>query len=158
MPTIWGLNFWSECLGSLKPWRSKAEKNCGINSPKNSLRNLPAISPKFVRPKVIQKQTTTHDSQPSGITAEKGFPRQKKNAFPTENMHFPAERCLFLQKIRTFLQKNAVFGAHMAGNCRTLQEGFRARESRALANFHKKKKAQPESALQNLGNNSLFLA
>ena len=46
-------------------------------------------------------------------------------------MHFPAaEEC-------TFLQKNAVLGGQMAGNRRKLQEGFRAEESRALANFHK---------------------
>ena len=45
-------------------------------------------------------------------------------------MHFPAEKC-------TFLQKNAVFGGHMARNRRKLQEGFRAQESRTLANFHK---------------------
>ena len=37
----------------------------------------------------------------------------------SKNMHFPAENC-------TFLQKNVVFGVHMAGNRRKLQEGFRA--------------------------------
>ena len=42
-------------------------------------------------------------------------------------MGFPAEKGLFLQK-------NAVGGGHR----RKPQEGFRAQESRALANFHKK--------------------
>ena len=50
--------------------------------------------------------------------------------FPYQKMHFPAEKC-------TFLQKNAVFRGHVAGNRRKLQEGFRAQESRTLANFHK---------------------
>ena len=58
-------------------------------------------------------------------------------------MPFPAEKCPFLQKMPfpaekcTFLQKNAVFGAHMAENRRKSQEGFRAREARALDNFQK---------------------
>ena len=46
-------------------------------------------------------------------------------------MTFPEEKC-------TFLQKNAAFGGHIAGNRRKSQEGFRAQESRTLANFHKK--------------------
>ena len=45
-------------------------------------------------------------------------------------MHFRAERC-------TFLQKNAVCRGHKVGNRKKLQEGFRAQESRTLANFHK---------------------
>ena len=40
-------------------------------------------------------------------------------------MHFPAEKCGFV--------------GCMGGNRRKLQEGFRAQESRPLANFHKKK-------------------
>ena len=63
------------------------------------------------------------------------FPTEKcnflpKNALSCRKMHFPAEKC-------TFLQKNAAFSGHMAGNRRKLQEGFRAQESRTLANFHK---------------------
>ena len=69
-------------------------------------------------------------------------------------MHFPAEKCVFFQRDAlscrkmpfpaeecTFLQTNAVFRGHMAGNRRKLQEGFRAQESRALANFDKKQTA-----------------
>ena len=81
---------------------------------------------------------------PPEQTAEKWFFLAEKCIFPTEKcnflpknavsyrkMHFPAEKC-------AFLQKNAVFGGwHMAGNRRKLQEGFRAQESRTLANFHK---------------------
>ena len=58
-------------------------------------------------------------------------------------MRFPTEKCTFLQKNAfpaekcIFLQKNALFGGHVAGNRRNLQEGFRAQESRTLANFHK---------------------
>ena len=55
-------------------------------------------------------------------------------------MHFPAEKC-------TFLQKNAVFGGHMAGNRRKLQEGFRAQESRTLATFHKIGLTLPKSQI-----------
>ena len=36
-----------------------------------------------------------------------------------------------------FLRKMWFLGRHMAGNHRKLQEGFRAQESRTLANFHK---------------------
>ena len=35
------------------------------------------------------------------------------------------------------MQKDAIFGAHMAGNRRKLQKGVRAQESRTLSNFHK---------------------
>ena len=64
-----------------------------------------------------------------------GFPVGKciflqKDTLSYRKMHFPAEKC-------TFLHKNAVFGWHSTGNCRKLQEGFRAQESRTLANFHK---------------------
>ena len=43
-------------------------------------------------------------------------------------MHFPAEAC-------AFLHKNVVL--RVVGNRRKLQEGFKAQESRTLANFHK---------------------
>ena len=53
-------------------------------------------------------------------------------------MSFPAETCIFLQKNAFLAEKMAVFGGgHMAGNHRKFQEGFRAQESRTLANFHK---------------------
>ena len=53
----------------------------------------------------------------------------RKRALSSRKMRFPAEKC-------TFLEKNAAFGGHMAGNCRKLEDGFRAQESRALANFY----------------------
>ena len=60
---------------------------------------------------------------------------QKKWVFPAETscrrMPFPAAKC-------TFLQKNAAFGGRITGNRRKSQAGFRAQESRALANFQKK--------------------
>ena len=69
-------------------------------------------------------------------------------------MGFPAEKYSFVQKMRlhrekmpfpaekyTFLQKNAVFGM---AHGRKPQEGFRAQESRALANFHKIQSAPAE--------------
>ena len=52
-------------------------------------------------------------------------------------MHFPAEKCIFLQKNALSCTKMRFSGGHMAGNRRKLQEGFRAQESRTLANFHK---------------------
>ena len=64
-----------------------------------------------------------------------GCPTEKctflqKNALSCRKKHFPAEKC-------TLLPKNASSVGHMAGNHRKLQAGFRAQESRTLANFHK---------------------
>ena len=61
----------------------------------------------------------------------------QKNTFSSRKMHFPADNRIFLQKKCIFVQKHAVLGGHIAGNRRKLQEGFRAQESRTLANFHK---------------------
>ena len=63
----------------------------------------------------------------------------QENAFSCRKMHFPIEkvRAFLHRKMRTFLQKNVVFGGHITGNRRKSQEGFRAQESRTLANFHK---------------------
>ena len=62
-------------------------------------------------------------------------------------MHFPGDRC-------TFLQKHMVFRGGKARNRRKLQEGFRAQESRTLANFHKKPyyRVPPFSFLEGLCN------
>ena len=65
--------------------------------------------------------------------------------FSCRRMHFPAEKGFSCRKMRfpeekkrsTFLLENAAFGGHIAGNLRKSQEGFRAQESRTLANFHK---------------------
>ena len=64
----------------------------------------------------------------------------QKNAISYRKMHFPAEKCMFLQKHALSCRKMQFSGGggHMAGNRRKLQEGFRAQESRALANFHKR--------------------
>ena len=75
------------------------------------------------------------------------FPAEKKKSIFLEKgvfffylaMHFPAKKKTHL------LQKNALScrkmrfsgGQHIAGNRRKSQEGFRAQESRTLANFHK---------------------
>ena len=72
---------------------------------------------------------------PSANCRKMRFPAAKctflqKNALSSRKMRFPAEKC-------TFLEKNAAFGEPMAGNCRKLQDGFRAQESRTLANFYK---------------------
>ena len=88
---------------------------------------------------------------PPEQTAEDWIFLQRKCSSPTKkNCHILTEKCTFLQnraffflqkKKGTFLQKNAFFffggGGHMAGNLRKLQEGFRAQESRTLANFYK---------------------
>ena len=52
----------------------------------------------------------------------------EKIAYSCRKMHFPAEKC--------------GFGGHMTGNRRKSQEGCRAQEARALANFHKKPGAE----------------
>ena len=55
-------------------------------------------------------------------------------------MQFPTEKCTFLQKNAFSCRKNANSCRKMrflAGSRRKLQEGFRAQESRTLANFHK---------------------
>ena len=52
-------------------------------------------------------------------------------------MPFPTEKCTFLQKNALSRRKMWWSGGHMAGNRRKFQEGFRAQESRTLANFHK---------------------
>ena len=64
-----------------------------------------------------------------------------KWGFPIHT-YFPTETCIFLQK-HVFscrnehcLQRIAAFEGHIARNCRNLQEGFRAQESKALAYFH----------------------
>ena len=69
------------------------------------------------------------------VCRKRGFPAERcsflqknalsyrKNALSCRKMHFPSEKCTF-------------GGGHMAGNRRKLQEGFRAQESRTLANFH----------------------
>ena len=93
---------------------------------------------------------------PPGAKYRKQGVIQKKNAFSCRKMSFPAEKCTFLQKGNKafpkekwescrkmpfpaetclFLQKNAVLGGDTARNRRKSQEGFRARESRTLANF-----------------------
>ena len=85
---------------------------------------------------------------PQANCRKMGFPTERcislqRSAFLYRKMHFPTEECTFLQTNAfpseecTFLQKNMVFGGHAARNCRTLQEGFKAQESRTLANFHK---------------------
>ena len=53
MPTILGVNFGREFLflGGLKLWKAKAEKFAVRFRYQNSLRNSPAISLKFARPK-----------------------------------------------------------------------------------------------------------
>ena len=56
-------------------------------------------------------------------TAEKWVFLQKKKFL--QKMHIPAEKC------------GSRGGGHRAGNCRKLQEGCRAQESRTLHNFHK---------------------
>ena len=74
---------------------------------------------------------------PPEHTAEIWVLLQKQKATSYRKMHFSAEKkCLLLQK-------NAVFGGHVARNCRKLQEGFRAQESRTLGNFHKRRSAGP---------------
>ena len=62
-------------------------------------------------------------------------------------MHIPIEDYLLLEKC-TFLQRNVPVEGHIAGHCRTLLEGFRAQESRALAYFRKwhAKEREEESA------------
>ena len=74
---------------------------------------------------------------------ESGVGGDVQNLAPPK-MHFPTEECSFVFRAEkcTFLQKNVAFGGHMAGNHRKSQEGFRAQESRTLANFHKKIHAQ----------------
>ena len=57
-------------------------------------------------------------------------------------MHFPTDKCTFPQKRSLFLQKNALSRRKMrlgggGAHGRKSQEGFRAQESRTLANFHK---------------------
>ena len=55
-------------------------------------------------------------------------------------MHFPVEKCSFLQKNALSCRKMLFFfggGGHTAGNRRKLQEGFRAQESRTLTNLNK---------------------
>ena len=64
----------------------------------------------------------------------------RKQALSHRKVHFPAEKCTFLHKNALSCKKNAVFEGYIAGNCRKLQEGFRAQESRTLANFHLPKK------------------
>ena len=54
----------------------------------------------------------------------------------TEKVHFPAESCNSLQKMH-FPAEKCSFRGHMAGNRRKAREGFRAQESRTIANFHK---------------------
>ena len=71
-----------------------------------------------------------------------GFPAEKcifpqKNAVSYRKMRFPAEKCIFLLKNAFSCRKMRFSGGHMAGNRRKLQKGFRAQESRTLANFHK---------------------
>ena len=66
------------------------------------------------------------------------FPTKRKQAFSYSKMHIPCRKMRFPAEECSFLQKNAVLGGgHMAGNLRKSQEGFRAQESRTLANFHK---------------------
>ena len=65
-----------------------------------------------------------------GLPAEKHIFLQK-DALSCWKTPFPSEKC-------TFLQKNVAFGGHIAGNRKKSQDGFRAQESRTLANFYKK--------------------
>ena len=79
---------------------------------------------------------------PPEQTAEKWVFLQK-NAFSWRHMHFLEKNVLSCSKMPfptekcTFLQKNAVFGGHVAGNRRKSREALRTQESRALANFRK---------------------
>ena len=72
-------------------------------------------------------------SAPLGKFFLGGYFSSSENKLPFMILNPPektAEKCLFPQK-------NAVLGGHIAGNHTKLQEGFRAQESRTLANFHK---------------------
>ena len=99
--------------------------------------------------RVNESQTSTANHRREtvhlGVNCRKlGFPAERcmflkemctflqKNALSCRKMRFPADKC-------NFLQKNAFLlgGGHMAGKRRKLQEGCRAQASRALANFHK---------------------
>ena len=90
---------------------------------------------------IIQKQTTIHDSYPPGVKCrkmgccvgkmQKNASSYRKNALSCRKMPFPAEKCAFLQKYCGFR------GATSQENRRKSQEGFRAQESRTLANFSK---------------------
>ena len=107
-------------------------------------RVCPHITSVWKPTNIIQKQTALHDSsklQKNGFSYGKmDFPAEKdiflqKNALACRNMwfflqkmHFPAETCGF--RVGT--------GQETAGNCRKLQEGFWAQESRALPKSHKK--------------------
>ena len=85
--------------------------------------------------------TPKSELQKNGFSCRKiGFPAEKctflqKNALSCGKMQFPAEKCSFL-------------GVHMAENRRKVHEGFRAQESRTLANFHKKTIFRANFALQ----------
>ena len=57
--------------------------------------------------------------------------------FPKERGNFLQEKCFFLQKMHFPAEKMHFSGGLMAGNRRKPREGFRAQESRTLANFHK---------------------
>ena len=95
------------------------------------------------RKSIIQKQTTIHDSLTPRVNCRRmGFPAEiwvflQTNAFSYRKMHFPAENCAFLWQNAVSCRKIRFWGGHMAGNRRRWQEGFRAQESRTLANFHK---------------------